>query len=103
MRRSILGSGLWAAIDCGYSASVPGLSDENVEIILRNFLQAHPAIRSMRALALPVRQSFGGCQAGPRLAGSRQNHSLGGAGVRRWKTKSQVKMREIILSARLLG
>ncbi|NTV28363.1 MAG: hypothetical protein HGA93_06795 [Methanothrix sp.] len=32
-----------------------------------------------------------------------QRLSFGGAGVRRWKTKSQAKMREIILAARLLG
>ncbi len=50
-----------------------------------------------------ARPSGLGLPGGPRLAGSRQRHSLGGTGVRRWKTKSQVKMREIILAARLLG
>ena len=54
----------------GNSASVSILSDENMEKILRNFLQAHLAIRSMRPpLALPVsparRAPAGGLLAGP--------------------------------------
>ena len=41
-----------------------------------------------------ARPSGLGPPVGPRLEGSWQGHSLGGAGVRRWKTKSQVKIRK---------
>jgi hypothetical protein len=52
MPRASLGLGPWAAINWGNSASVSGLSDENVEIFLETFLQFHPANRSPAAAAL---------------------------------------------------
>jgi len=62
----------------GNSASVSGLSDENVEIFLETFLQVHPANRSLAALVIPASLRVA-AQAGPEPGSGR---SLTGEGAR---------------------